>query len=53
MVPAKSISFFLMLTESRLKIDKTIKCRTCQMNKCQYRIEGVDGNLTPHKEVLY
>ena len=38
MIPAKSISFFLMLTESRLKIDETSKCRTCRMNKCQYRL---------------
>jgi len=39
MIPAKSISFFLMLTESQLKIDETTKCRTCRMNKCQYRLK--------------
>jgi len=39
MMPTKSISFFLMVTENRLKIDEAGKCRSCRMSKCQFRLK--------------
>jgi len=38
MTPAKSISFFQMLTKNRLKEDRTNKCNSCKMAGCQFRI---------------
>jgi len=37
MVPAKSISFFLMLTKKYLPDDKMNKCYSCRMAECQFR----------------
>jgi len=38
MLPTKSISFFLMLTETVLKSKETNKCTSCRLVGCRYRV---------------
>jgi len=43
MTPAKSISFFLMLTKTGLKKNKgTHKCSSCKLTGCQFRMTEKD-----------
>lgn len=42
MTPVKSISFFLMLTKTGLKNKGTLKCRSCKMAGCQFRMVTKD-----------
>lgn len=37
MIPGKSISFFLMLTKTLPETERTHKCSSCRMKKCQFR----------------
>jgi len=38
MMPAKSISFFMILTQTSGKNETKNKCTLCRMRKCQYRL---------------
>lgn len=38
MMPGKSISFFLMLTKTLSETERTNKCSSCKLVKCQFRM---------------
>ena len=46
MMPAKSISFFLMLTKTLLKNAGTNKCSSCRMAGCRFRMVQKNKNLS-------